>query len=103
MKRRNHWVVSSFRDKTEINEILTTLSEIRNYSQDLRAQTHEFTNKLYVLSGLLQLGHYEDAIDLIQSESDNSNHQNKILTSLVQDKTVQALLLGKISKCSEKG
>lgn len=95
-------VVSSFRDKTEINEMLTTLSEIRSYSQDLRAQTHEFTNKLYVLSGLLQLEHYEEAIDLIQSESDNSIHQNKVLNEQVQDKTVQALLLGKISKCSEK-
>lgn len=95
-------VVSSFRDKTEINEILETLSEVRSYSEDLRAQTHEYTNKLYVLSGLLQLEHYEEAIDLIQQESEINIHQNKVLTGRIQDKTVQAILLGKISKCSEK-
>lgn len=95
-------VVSSFRDKTEINEMLKTLSEIQSYSESLRAQTHEYTNKLYVLSGLLQLGHYDEAIDLIQSESAINIKQNKLLSSQINDKTVQAIVLGKISKCSEK-
>ncbi len=95
-------VVSSFRDKTEINEMLNTLSEVRAYSEDLRAQTHEYTNKLYVLSGLLQLGHYNEAIDLIQTESQLHLHQNKVLLGQLKDRTVQAVLLGKIGKASEK-
>nr|WP_306798561.1 sensor histidine kinase [Oceanobacillus saliphilus] len=95
-------VVSSFRDKTEMNEMLATLSEMRSYSEDLRAQTHEYTNKLYVLSGLLQLEYYEEAIDLIQQESEINIKQNKLLIEQIQDKTVQSILLGKISKCSEK-
>ena len=49
-------VVCSFRDKTELQNLVNTISEVRKYSEDLRAQTHEFTNKLFVLSGLLQLG-----------------------------------------------
>ncbi|PXW83378.1 hypothetical protein DFR56_11657 [Pseudogracilibacillus auburnensis] len=32
-------VVGSFRDKTEINEMLATLSEIHRYLKDLRAHT----------------------------------------------------------------
>ncbi|MUK90162.1 GHKL domain-containing protein [Ornithinibacillus sp. L9] len=95
-------VVASFRDKTEINEMLTTLTEVRKYSEDLRAQTHEFTNKLYVLSGLLQLGHYDEAIELIQTESKMNIVQNKVLLQQIQDRTVQAILLGKIGKASEK-
>ena len=95
-------VVASFRDKTEINEMLATLSEIRRYSEDLRAQTHEYTNKLYVLSGLLQLEYYEEAIALIQRESEMHGSQHKVLLDQVKDKTVQAILLGKISKASEK-
>nr|GGG79565.1 ATPase [Virgibacillus oceani] len=95
-------VVASFRDKTELNEMLDTLSEVKRYSEDLRAQTHEFTNKLYVLSGLLQLGHYNEAIQLIQTESDIHNHQNKVLLGQITDRTVQAILLGKIGKASEK-
>lgn len=95
-------VVASFRDKTELNEMINTLSEVRKYSEDLRAQTHEYTNKLYVLSGLLQLGHYNEAIELIQIESQVNRTQNKILLDQIQDRTVQAILLGKIGKASEK-
>jgi CitB family two-component system sensor histidine kinase CitS len=95
-------VVASFRDKTEINEMLNTLTEVRKYSEDLRAQTHEFTNKLYVLSGLLQLGHYNEAIELIQTESKTNMVQNKVLLEQIKDRTVQAILLGKIGRASEK-
>ncbi|MCD7034285.1 sensor histidine kinase [Metabacillus sp. GX 13764] len=95
-------VVSSFRDKTEIWEMVNTLSEVRKYSEDLRAQTHEYTNKLYVISGLLQLGHYKEAIKMIQRETELNNNQNRILFDQVQDLRVQAILLGKIGKASEK-
>lgn len=95
-------VVASFRDKTEINEMINTLSEVRKYSEDLRAQTHEYTNKLYVVSGLMQLGNYEDAIDLIQQESKLANHRTQVLLKQIKDQTVQAILLGKIGRASEK-
>lgn len=95
-------VVASFRDKTEIQEMLNTLSEVKNYSEDLRAQTHEYTNKLYVLSGLLQLGRYDEAIALLQEESEQHNIQTRTLFSNIEDQTVQAILLGKLGKASEK-
>lgn len=95
-------VVASFRDKTEVSKMINTLSEVRKYSEDLRAQTHEYTNKLYVLSGLLQLGEYREAIDLIQSESSIHQNQNRILFEQIHDRKVQAILLGKIGKASEK-
>jgi CitB family two-component system sensor histidine kinase CitS len=95
-------VVSTFRDKTEINHMLETLSEVRKYSEDLRAQTHEFSNKLYVLSGLLQLGKYDEAIQIIQAESAAHEIQNKIIFEQIQDSKIQALLLGKLGKASEK-
>ncbi|MFS0824296.1 ATP-binding protein [Bacillus sp. 1P02SD] len=95
-------VVSSFRDKTDIKKMVDTLTEIKNYSEDLRAQTHEFTNKLYVLSGLLQLEQYEQAIAMIQQETNQLNFQNDILFNQIKDPKLQAILLGKIGKASEK-
>ncbi|MDR4887155.1 sensor histidine kinase [Fredinandcohnia sp. QZ13] len=95
-------VVSSFRDKTEIKKMVDTLTEIKNYSEDLRAQTHEFTNKLYVLSGLLQLQQYEQAIAMIQQETNQLNFQNDILFNQIKDPKLQAILLGKIGRASEK-
>ncbi|WP_243297828.1 ATP-binding protein [Bacillus litorisediminis] len=94
-------VVASFRDKTEVTEMINTLSEVRKYSEDLRAQTHEYTNKLYAISGLLQLGEYEEAIEFIQAESSFNQIQNRILSEQIQDHKVQAILLGKLGKASE--
>lgn len=95
-------VVCSFRDKTELQNLVNTISEVRKYSEDLRAQTHEFTNKLFVLSGLLQLGHYKEAIEFIQQESNIHQSQNHILFHQIHDAKVQAILLGKIGTASEK-
>ncbi|KAB2498154.1 ATP-binding protein [Bacillus cereus] len=95
-------VVCSFRDKTELQNLVNTISEVRKYSEDLRAQTHEFTNKLFVLSGLLQLGHYKEAIEFIQQESNIHQSQNHILFHQIHDAKVQAILLGKLGTASEK-
>jgi two-component system, CitB family, sensor histidine kinase CitS len=95
-------VVASFRDKTEIEQMVNTISEVKSYSEDLRAQTHEYTNKLYVLSGLLQLGEFEQAIAMIQAETQVLQVQNTILFNQIKDSRVQAILLGKLGKASEK-
>ena len=95
-------VVASFRDKTEIEQMLNTISEVKRYSEDLRAQTHEFTNKLYVLMGLLQLGEYNEAIHMIQSETQTLQFQNSVVFNQIKDTKVQAILLGKLGKASEK-
>ncbi|PLR94642.1 hypothetical protein [Bacillus sp. T33-2] len=52
-------IVASFRDRTEIKHMIDALSEVKQYSADLRAQAHEFTNKLYAILGLLQLNKKE--------------------------------------------
>lgn len=94
--------VASFRDKTDVEQMVNTLSEVKRYSEDLRAQTHEFTNKLYVLSGLIQLGEYSQAVQMIQEETAVLQNQNKIIFDHIKDTKVQAILLGKIGKASEK-
>lgn len=95
-------VVASFTDKTELKKLVETLSEVREYSDGLRAQTHEYSNKLYLLSGLLQLERYQDALDFIQKESFVHQYQTNILFNQIQDPNVQAILLGKLGKASEK-
>ncbi|ARD47922.1 hypothetical protein SporoP37_07055 [Sporosarcina sp. P37] len=91
----------TFRDTTEMAEVVNTLYEVRKYSDDLRAQTHEFTNKLYLISGLLQLGKYEEAIRTIQTEISFSDHTNQFILENIKDAHVQAILFGKMGKASE--
>jgi CitB family two-component system sensor histidine kinase CitS len=95
-------VVSSFRDKTELKNLMNTITEVREYSDGLRAQTHEYANKLFLLSGLLQLDRYQEAFEFIQKESVMHQQQNQVLFNQIHDTNVQAVLLGKISKASEK-
>ncbi|MBD1380521.1 ATP-binding protein [Metabacillus arenae] len=95
-------VISSFRDKTELKSLIETLSEVRKHSEDLRAQTHEFTNKLYVILGLLQLDQTDEAIKFIQEEAALHKTQNKILFEQIEDPKIQAILLAKLGKASEK-
>lgn len=93
--------VATFRDKTEVQTMLKTLSEIQQYSEGLRAQTHEYTNKLYAISGLLQLNQIKEAAALIQSETSFQQTHLKQMQHLIQEKKVQAILLGKMGKASE--
>ena len=72
---QTYGIVVSFRQKTELKRLIDTLTEVQKYSEDLRAQTHEFSNKLYVILGLLELGEYEAAIDLIKEEYAIQNEQ----------------------------
>ncbi len=51
--------VFTFRNKTEIDLLTKELTRVKQYANALRAQTHEFSNKLYTILGLLQLNKKE--------------------------------------------
>ncbi|WP_028783942.1 ATP-binding protein [Thalassobacillus devorans] len=95
-------IVVSVRDKTEIKQMVDALSEVKQYSEDLRAQAHEFTSKLYVIMGLIQLEKYQDAIELIKEEADSQKQVTERFFKEIVDEKVQAILLGKFAKASEK-
>ena len=51
--------IATFRDKTEIDVLVERLSGVSLYVEALRAQTHEFMNKLHVLAGLNHMRRYD--------------------------------------------
>src|SRR5205823_4098566 len=53
--RHAGWVVT-IRDRTEMEALLRQLDAIEGLTTALRAQEHEFVNRLHVLSVLLELG-----------------------------------------------
>lgn len=94
--------LASFQEKSGVQELVNTLSEVQQYSQDLRAQTHEYTNKLYAISGWLQLGYSEKAKQFIHEEIGQQKIYERVLFERITDSTIQAVLIGKLSKASEK-
>ncbi|RSL32473.1 sensor histidine kinase [Salibacterium salarium] len=95
-------VVATFRDKTEMMEMANTLSDIKKYSDDLRSQNHEYSNKLYALAGYLHLGRINDAISLINEETMIQKRQTTVLFHQIKDTAVQAILTGKSGRASER-
>lgn len=94
-------VVSSFRKKTEIDQLTKELSQVQGYAEALRAQTHEYSNKLYMISGLVQLGSNQDAIELIHKETSGYQELVQFLMSKVPDTLIAAILLGKYNRALE--
>ncbi|RTE10194.1 ATP-binding protein [Paenibacillus whitsoniae] len=102
---RKHGVtgaVSSFRSKSELYRLAEELSQVKRFAEALRAQTHEFSNKLYVISGLIQLESYQEAIDLISKESDVHQNWVQFIMTEIPDPMIGGLLIGKFNHAQEK-
>lgn len=89
------------KDKSEAMRQAEQLNGTRHIVSALRANTHEFMNKLQVISGLLQMGRQKDALDYI---GNISAHQAKSIGPVLQhirNANVAALLLGKLNNMRE--
>lgn len=95
--------VATFRNKTEIIELSKELSKVKQYSEALRSQTHEFSNKLYTISGLLQLKKTKEAIEFINKESQLHQEFIRFLIERISDPLISAVLLGKMNRANELG
>ncbi|GHH96935.1 ATP-binding protein [Neobacillus kokaensis] len=93
--------VASFRNKSELANLLKELSHIKTYAEGLRAQTHEYSNRMYTLLGLIQLGSYKEAMDFISKEVDVAQGFIHFLMKEVPDPILAAFILGKSSLASE--
>jgi two-component system CitB family sensor kinase len=101
---RKHGVtgaVSSFRSKSELYRLAEELSQVKRFAEALRAQTHEFSNKLYVISGLIQLESYQEAVDLISKESDVHQNWVQFIMTEIPDPMIGGLLIGKFNHAQE--
>ena len=94
-------VVSSFRDKDELDIVAKKLSQVKKYSEMLRIQTHEYSNKLHTISGLIQIGAYQEAIELIGSETTGYQNLINTLMSIVRDPVLAGTILGKYNRAKE--
>lgn len=95
--------VTTLRDRTELSSLERELGSTRAISDTLRAQTHEFANRLHTISGLLTLEEYDEAIRFVQGVGRQRAGLDGSVTSRVEDPTVAALLIAKVSLANEKG
>ncbi|MBE0489448.1 MAG: sensor histidine kinase [Halomonas sp.] len=95
--------VATFRSRREIVDLSNALTAASRDVDMLRAQAHEFSNKLYTISGLLQLERIADALALIHQESRHQQAQMSFLMDRVADPVISGTLLGKLTRARELG
>lgn len=67
----------------------------------MRANNHDFTNKLHVILGLLQIGEYEKAQNYIENISIIQRETVSSVMHAIDNPSFAALLIGKIARACE--
>ncbi|MGE5627989.1 MAG: ATP-binding protein [Solirubrobacterales bacterium] len=93
--------IATFRDKTELTKLAEELTGVKKMAWSLRAQNHEFMNKLHTISGLIQLNEYDEALQFISETAKSRNQVDVILTKKIKDPALSAILLSKYVKAEE--
>ncbi|MBD1399824.1 ATP-binding protein [Pelovirga terrestris] len=94
-------MVVSFRPKDELDRLTRELTHVQEYSELLRTQTHEYSNKMHTIAGLLQLEAYQEALDLVINESSGYQELVRTLAEAVPDPVIAGLILGKYNRACE--
>jgi len=92
------------RDRTDVESLTRQLDAVQLMSTALRAQRHEFANRLHLLNGLLHSGHVEEAAKYLE-ELLGSGPLGSALPGIetVQDAFLQAFLAAKAASAREAG
>lgn len=67
----------------------------------MRANNHDFTNKLHVILGLIQIGEYDKAVSYIQNISIIQRETISKVMNSIENPSFAALIVGKIARASE--
>jgi two-component system, CitB family, sensor kinase len=100
-KTETSGAVLTIRPITEIEQLTSEVSQIKSISDNIRAQNHEYLNKLNTIYGLIALEQYDEAKELISDEVKERQDIVVFLTSSVKDPYIAACLLGKINRSKE--
>jgi two-component system, CitB family, sensor kinase len=95
------WVVT-FQDRTESESLKRSLDEVTGLADTLRAQSHEFANRLHTLVGLVELGHYAEAVEFVTGLSAARGELTDQLVDAIGEPKLAALILAKVSLASER-
>ena len=93
--------VITFRKKSVVEEMANQLTGFKNYATALRAQTHEFMNKMHVIMGLINMKAYDELKKYTQEIANNRQSEVSFIVTRLKDITLSGFILGKISRSRE--
>jgi two-component system, CitB family, sensor kinase len=92
------------RDRTDVESLTRQLDAVQVMSTVLRAQRHEFANRLHLLNGLLHTGHVDEGLEYLE-ELLGSGPLGSALPRIdsIRDAYLQAFLAAKAAAAREAG
>lgn len=94
--------VATFRDQSEMQHLIHELSGTQQYIDSMRAQTHEFMNKMHVILGLIELEKYNEVSTFIHQLNKDYQKEVGFVTEKVKIPAIAGFLLGKINEAKEQ-
>ena len=99
---RHLGTVTTLRDRTELANLEREIGSFRSSTQLLRAQAHDFANQLHTISGLIQIGEYDEVVRYVDAVSRHRESLDLTINRRVRDSAVSALLMAKSSLAAER-
>ena len=93
--------VGILHNRTEYTKLMEDLSGTRYLVDSMRANNHDFTNKLHVILGLIQMEMYKEATDYIENITIVQRATISSIMNAVDEPAVAALLIGKTARAAE--
>lgn len=100
---RPHGSVVTLQDRTDLEALSRELDGERSFTESLRAQQHEFSNRLHAIAGLLELGRSDEALEYIQEIRGGAADFDKNLRTRIAAPQIVGLMLGKAAEAHERG
>jgi two-component system CitB family sensor kinase len=100
---RDLGAIVTLRDRTELEALVRELDSVRSLTDAMRAQAHEFSNRLHALAGMLAMGRHDDAAQFIAEVTETDEDLRRQLAERIADPRIAALLLAKSAVAAERG
>lgn len=95
--------VVTLRDRTELVTLREELAATSRTTDTLRAQAHEFSNRLHTIAGLIELGEYDEVRNYVNLVNRTHEEWHERVSERIGDTAVAALLIAKSSLAAEQG
>jgi two-component system CitB family sensor kinase len=95
--------VITVRDRTELIGLLRELDSVRGLTDALRAQQHEFTNRMHTLAGLLDIGEHESAYEYAIETARSGQALTEAVRRHIGNPLMVGLIVAKTTVAAERG
>jgi two-component system CitB family sensor kinase len=98
-----HGVVVTLQDRTAVEGLARELDGARSLTESMRAQQHEFSNRLHAIAGLLELSRPEEALEYVNEIRGTAASFDQTLRTQIRAPQLVGLMLGKAAEANELG